>query len=343
MSYIFFPFPKDVENPLKFEECRRHCCCLADPYILYYRALARLDNFRELYPEESSCETKEHARSLVKKAVPLLMMDQPAPYDPMEQIVIAYETSSTQPPNVCVEPGFSSYDNLEWCFDHKLNIEDCILGCYSGMADSDSLPEPRVHPRVHLRIHPWVHPHQHRPYFRFRAAFDFMTEIVEGDIHTRTFHSFSDSARTGVYDYIQSIKQEHPEETFGFGELCIYDSSTRLAWHGKGQRDELMPKKVWLHSGTLKGIEALWSIGKLTGHDYVATEGKRPPKGEDTNIAPESLSSQFQSLPGYHLENLLCIFHPVFFDWESELRIIKNYKLREKDHRPRRWFEEDKK
>jgi hypothetical protein len=78
----------------------------------------------------------------------------------------------------------------------------------------------------------------------------------------------------------------------GFGELAIYDTALRLGAHFN--REECLPKDVYLHAGAKKGYVAFKSFIKVQTTDKV--------KWDDLPTLWKRLKT------AYHVENFLCIF-----------------------------------
>lgn len=206
-------------------------------------------------------------------------------FEPLELIVALYKQEFYAP--------------LETCLSRKKNPVDCVYGCYSGIVEP---PKP--------------HPHQRRVYYLFPSALPTMAKLVESSIYSKCFKDFDD-----IIEYLQKEKElrydkkKFKDNTCGFGKLSIYDAALRLAWHSEN-REELLPKKVYLHNGTYTGAVALSRFGIISAPGRLI-DGK-------TALSRDSLPSEFQELEPYHIENLLCIFHPIFEDWSPDPKKSKN-------------------
>ena len=83
-------------------------------------------------------------------------------------------------------------------------------------------------------------------------------------------------------DLIEMVKKASVK---GFGELAIYDTSLRLSAFL-----DILPDKVFLHAGTLKGAKA---INLDTSYGYLQIE---------------QLPKEFGKLSTYEIEDMLCIY-----------------------------------
>lgn len=178
-------------------------------------------------------------------------------------------------------------DNWETCLSRKENLHDCVYGCYSGISDAKQ---------------PLLHPHQRRNYRmpRYRGSFIYMKEKIADSAGSQKFNDFEDIIR-----YLEKIRREDDGESYGFGALSIYDTALRLAWHAGSDREKLLPKKVWLHQGAHDGAKYLHKLGLLS------QTVRSLKSGSDAAVFPEQISR----MEPHHIENLLCIFHPLFEDW----------------------------
>ena len=86
-------------------------------------------------------------------------------------------------------------------------------------------------------------------------------------------------------DHMKSIGQIE-----GIGPLTIYDTALRLgAFRG------VLPDRVYLHAGTLKGVKNLGLI-----------------VGTKKSLAMSELPPEFRKLEAYEVENCLCIYKDHF-------------------------------
>lgn len=184
---------------------------------------------------------------------------------------------------------------LEACLDRKMNIEDCVYGCYSGITDKDKL---------------LVHPHQRRVHFLYRGALINMSGIIANDMEGKKFSEFED-----IVKHLDSLKEKNrvSGKSKGYGNLCIFDTALRLAWHApERQKEKLMPTKVWLQQGAKEGADCLDKLGQL----------KKSPFRHDGFknrwvLDPKDLPVPIGEIEPFHIENLLCIFHPLFERWQN--------------------------
>ena len=82
----------------------------------------------------------------------------------------------------------------------------------------------------------------------------------------------------------------------GIGDLYIYDTSLRI-----GAKLNLLPTKVYLHTGTREGAKALGFDGSVKSFEV------------------SELPSEFQKLESYEIEDVLCIFKDKFKQMKFDL------------------------
>ncbi len=186
-------------------------------------------------------------------------------------------------------------NGLDNCLERKTNVKDCIYGCNSGIINPEK---------------PLKHPHQSRVYNFYPNALPNMTTLISGIIEEQSFEDFE-----GIVRFLYRQKKATKDKTSGFGNLSIYDAALRLAWHSSKNKEEratLLPKKVWLQQGAWDGADYLDKLGKLSNppHNHPG-EGLRHYKVSDRTDFPAPIAA----LEPYHIENLLCIFHPLFKKW----------------------------
>lgn len=186
-------------------------------------------------------------------------------------------------------------DGLDWCLNRKMNISDCVYGCSSGIVDSEK---------------PLVHPHQRRVYYFYPAALPHMAEIISDNVEGQLFNDFDD-----IILFLDKLKRKEMDNSKGFGALAIYDTALRLAWNSsrdKKERYAMLPKTVWLQQGAWAGAEYLFKLGKLAKPPYKHPHKElRHKRINDRDDFPAPIAK----LEPYHIENLLCIFHPLFREW----------------------------
>lgn len=90
------------------------------------------------------------------------------------------------------------------------------------------------------------------------------------------------------FDSVYKIVME--SRVKGFGDLCVYDTSLRIASY-LGIR----PDKIYLHAGTLKGAK---KIG-------IKTNGKK-------YLLISDLPNEFNNIECYNIEDILCIYKDKF-------------------------------
>lgn len=185
------------------------------------------------------------------------------------------------------------HDDWEICLSRKQNIADCVFGCNSSIYD---------HP------HPIFHPHQwnaDKP--EDFKGFEKMISKLTAEVESQNFENFED-----IIGYITDIKMSSGDYK-GFGLLGIYDASLRLAWHAAEDKESLLPKEVYLHRGAKDGAECLLKLGLLKD-----VKAKRSLSGIQT-LKPSQFPKPISKMEPHHIENLLCIFHPLFRIWTSLL------------------------
>lgn len=181
------------------------------------------------------------------------------------------------------------FDSWETCLSRKKHPVDCIYGCYSGITDKEQ-PRP--------------HPHESRVFKFFPDALPTMAERVESSVYSQIFTKFND-----IIEYLEDLKNQNEQKAVGFGLLSRYDAALRLAWHSEN-RENLLPEKVHLHNGTFKGAAALLRLGQISTSEEL--------KSGETELSVKCFPVEFHKLPAHHIENLLCIFHPIFAMWSPE-------------------------
>lgn len=188
-------------------------------------------------------------------------------------------------------------NGLEVCLNRKMNIHDCVYGCYSGITDENKL---------------LLHPHQRRVYYLFPGALPNMSEIISDDVEGQEFEEFED-----IIKHLDKLKEKNRAsgKSRGYGTLCIFDTALRLAWHApEQQKAALMPKMVWLQQGAEYGADYLDKLGQLK---------KSPRRHKDFKdkwvLDPEDFPAPIGAIEPYHIENLLCIFHSLFEKWVNTL------------------------
>lgn len=186
------------------------------------------------------------------------------------------------------------HDDWERCLSRKQNIADCVYGCNSSIMD---------------RHQPLFHPHQGRgTKHDFLPAFNRMAEKLTKEVETQEFTDFE-----SIIGYLHHIKASHPEDYKNFGKLAIYDTALRLAWHAEKGKESLLPKKVYIHQGAYYGAESLFKLGLLSG-----LEGRGSISKLDS-LESSQFPAPISDMEPHHIENLLCIFHPLFGIWEKML------------------------
>lgn len=202
------------------------------------------------------------------------------------------------------------HESWEYCLDHKSDgpnkLHDYLYGCNSGCKN-----DPNA-----LR-----HRHSHQ--------FCISTESIQKaerllseklDLWLKESKSFDD-----LYD---RFRNEAKNSISGLGPLCVYDACLRIVWK---ENRELMPTKIYFHSGVKWGAEALYHISRLAGLDWYV--GGVDPKeiSPDDPTDPELFNGFLPEIPGvkdrtHHLENLLCCFHEPFFLLETAIRVKQTEK-----------------
>lgn len=184
---------------------------------------------------------------------------------------------------------------LDECLNRKMNVKDCVYGCYSGINDRD-LPLP--------------YPHQRRVFYLYPTALPNMYHLLAESIEGQSFKDFED-----IVKYLYGLKNKERNLTHGFGTLAIYDAALRFAWNSsrdQKEREKLLPKKVWLQQGAWEGAKLLMGLGQLSKAPFKHPDKElRHCKVSDRNDFPEAIA-KFEP---YHIENILCIFHPLFEKW----------------------------
>ena len=137
-----------------------------------------------------------------------------------------------------------------------------------------------------------------------------MSKVIAGNLEGVCFDSFEDIVR-----HLDRLKKEAAKESTGYGALAIYDTSLRMAWNSSrddGERKRLLPEKVWLQQGAMERALLLKKLGQLSKAPYRhASEDLGLKWINDREDYPEPIAR----LDPYHIENLLCIFHPLFERW----------------------------
>ena len=175
------------------------------------------------------------------------------------------------------------HDDWEICLSRKQNISDCVYGCNSMISDENQ---------------PLFHPHQWCGRMKeVKPVYASMVQKLSATVERQEFHSFED-----IYNHVAS--QKEPK----FGDLAIYDASLRLAWHsGEDQKEQLLPRMVYLHQGAYEGALSLFKLGLLKG----IKQAKELEMPVEASCFPYPIST----MEPHHIENLLCIFKPLFYIW----------------------------
>jgi len=92
-------------------------------------------------------------------------------------------------------------------------------------------------------------------------------------------------AQSKSFDDLFSLVETMVEPITGIGELYIYDISLRI-----GAKLHLLPTKVYLHAGTLKGARALGFEGRVR------------------TLKMSEMPSELRQLEPHEIEDVLCIF-----------------------------------
>lgn len=241
---------------------------------------------------------------IIDDAVSQLLSPEAGGYDPLDIVRLGY--------NDC------GYANWEWCLDHKMNLSDCVSGCYSGVSNFD---------------HRRPHPHQRRPFYRWNNSFRYMT----GKAESKEFINLKISEAQGINSFedlrleIYKQKQDAPDHAPGFGDLAVYDEALRIAWHMRiNSPVDLLPREVYIHNGARWGAEALWHIGRITGRKIIAVDEAAL---ESPHLPHEVFDKHLvDGLPCHHVENQLCIFHDLFEELELRIRKVKGLPERPMPH-----------
>lgn len=169
--------------------------------------------------------------------------------------------------------------------------------------------------------------HQRRlPNASIKLVYDALLDKYEQLIKSEDFATLYNE----VCEFTSKLEAE-PEcgkKGLQFRQLCCYDLSLRIAYYEitwKRGSLKLLPDSVYLHSGVIKGIEALWSHKGLDEGYIRLKKGKKAVKSKISlselqavkNIPPELFdlapkgmdeAERISKLP-MHLENFLCLYH----------------------------------
>ncbi|MDE6369007.1 MAG: hypothetical protein K2K94_07200, partial [Muribaculaceae bacterium] len=284
IDVLLFPLSQAAPEPLTLKECKKHCCCGMDCFQIYAYALDRY------YPQVA--DKFKNAKgyvidSIIGDAVSQLLSTDDVSYNPLDVVRLAYK-------DFC-------YCDWEWCLDHKLDLSDCVSGCYSGVIDFD---------------HRRPHPHQRLPFYRWHRSFCYMTDKTQSD----EFLNINVNDFECLRLQIENHKKAAPDKAPGFGALAIYDEALRIAWHTQC-RESLLPGEVYIHNGALWGAEALWHIGRIIGRKIIDVDEA----ALETPKMPHDVFDKHlvDGLPCHHVENQLCTFHNLFEELERRIRIAK--------------------
>lgn len=260
--YVFKICTEEPES-ITYKECQKCCACNI-----------KLKELRALYDKrvKEICDCSDSTHETVRQ---LRVGKDERKFEPMSIIAELYETHFKE--------------KWEKCLSRKLNLHDCVYGCYSGISDEEQ---------------PLLHPHQRRNYRmpRYRGSFGYMLENVSESAESESFNDFED-----IINYLNRIKKTDSKKSFGFGGLSVYDTALRLAWHAESDKEKLLPKKVWLHQGAHDGAKFLQKLGLLS----------QTRRTLESKLDPTVFPEQISQMEPHHIENLLCVFHPIFEDWQK--------------------------
>lgn len=202
--------------------------------------------------------------------------------------------------------GYQMLARRRWeiCLSRKWSVGDCVSGCHT--LEEENYRYDR-------------NSHQFR--LTTKAIKDAETLLMEYDWSAVNVSSFEE-----LYDRLA------PDlgKITGIGPLAVYDTILRLGWHfAKGRISPVA--FVYLHAGAFDGAVALAEIARLVKKDYITltpeeiiqASGDRPLR---VNI--NCFNSYLQLLDANHLENFLCIFHPLL---EAYAAYLKEQKANQDD------------
>ena len=211
------------------------------------------------------------------------------------------------------------HESWEYCLDHKhirngkIKYHDYLYGCNSGcINDPDAL--------------------KHRHGHQFCISTESLQKAEEL-LYENLEEWLKDSKSFDDLYYI--FRTEEKKSIKGLGPLCVYDACLRIAW--KENRD-LMPTKIYFHSGVRWGGTALFHISRLTGLNWYTGEIDPMKISPDDPTDPELFNGFLTEITEikdhtHHLENLLCCFHEPFFLIETAIRVQKDEELRKEPKR----------
>ena len=311
--------PKPNEG-IPFEECRKHCTC----FVSTLKAMAESYLTDEAFSEYAS-EPLRQKYSLIpdnKKGMRRLTEDEiPFVLACVKDWAKFIENDSRFPAKllslvnkIYLEKDFR--ESWEYCLDHKSDtnkIHDYLYGCNSGCINDENVLRHRYGHQFCIST------------ASLQEAEKLLTKKLDVWLKdSKTFDELYDKFRT-----------EERKSIGGLGPLSVYDACLRIAWK---ENRELMPGKIYLHSGVRWGGVALYHISRLTGIDwYVGTQNPND-ISPDTPSDPELFKGFLPEIPGvkdrtHHLQNQLCCFHEPFFLIETAIRVQKNEKLRKEPKR----------
>lgn len=303
-SWWILPFDPPLD--LTWVECRIHCQkvwgkTFIDIFLEYIRIQGYYAN---LYPDGLTDD------EILKECIDLIECPDESKFDPLLAVVEVYNLHYKE--------------DFHWCLDHKASYHDCVYGCYCGFMEGVG-----------------KHRHPHQCCVKTQALEALETNLISNPIpkEIESFESlFEEIKRRNEeqkINYFSSSVQKNNKEIWNYGNLGCYDTALRMVWHHP-ERERLLPKRIHLYQGPLWGARSLWNIRNIIaaksdgGNEKIKERfgnmGMKPKYGETIQVS--ALPIQFHSLQAYELENLLCICHDLFFQWENILRKKIGMKLR---------------
>ncbi|MDE5585349.1 MAG: hypothetical protein K2I92_03290 [Muribaculaceae bacterium] len=312
--------PPETRENFSFEDCREHCSC----YYSTLKAMAEGYLTDDIFSEYVS-EPLRHDYSLIpenRKGQKKLteedtdfflgcvkewadhIIDNDDYHFPEKLLSLVNK--------IYLEKEF--HESWEYCLDHKhkpdgeKKYHDYLYGCNSGCKDDpDAL--------------------KHRHGHQFCISNESLQKAEELLILDDKLEAWLKESKS-FDDLYATFRNEANNSISGLGPLCVYDACLRIAWN---ENRELMPEKIYFHSGVKWGAEALYHISRLAGLDWYV--GALDPKeiSPDDPTDPALFNGFLPEIPGvkdrtHHLENLLCCFHEPFFLLETAIRVKQTEK-----------------
>ena len=307
--------PQKKNEGISFEECREHCCCFYSTLKAMAEGYLTDDIFSEYVSEPLRQkyslipENRKGQKTLTEEDTDFVL----ACVKEWAELIIDNDDSRFPEKllslvnKIYLEKEF--HESWEYCLDHKpKGIHDYLYGCNSGCKDDpDAL--------------------KHRHGHQFCISNESLQKAEELLILDDKLEAWLKESKS-FDDLYATFRNEAKNSISGLGPLCVYDACLRIAWN---ENRELMPEKIYFHSGVKWGAEALYHISRLAGLDWYV--GAMDPKeiSPDDPTDPELFKGFLPEIPEvkdrvHHLENLLCCFHEPFFLLETAIRVKQTEK-----------------